>query len=200
MDATRRLDVPTTVTGTHAETTASTSDALAEAARANPALYGELYLRHRDQVFRLVRRHTSDDDEAADLAAGAFERAFRSRASFDPRRGSFVTWLLRIARNHAIDVARRRRPAIGLHLLPDRFHPTTAQAPDEILADADDLAVLRRRVNQLPLLQQEVLALRFGAGLTSAEIGRVIGKREAATQKLISRAITRLKEDSDAQW
>jgi RNA polymerase sigma factor (sigma-70 family) len=50
-------------------------------------------------------------------------------------------------------------------------------------------------VARLPEDQREAVGLRFGAGLTARQIGLVIGKSEEATQKLISRAIVRLRED-----
>ncbi len=88
---------------------------LDETVDAGPATsFADLYARHRDAVFRLVRRHAGHDDEAADLAAGAFERAFRRFETYDPRRGPVLPWLLRIARNHAIDASRRQRPVVGL--------------------------------------------------------------------------------------
>ena len=46
----------------------------------------------------------------------------------------------------------------------------------------------------LPEPQRDALALRYSAGLTARQIGAVIGKSEEATQKLITRALSDLKE------
>jgi RNA polymerase sigma factor (sigma-70 family) len=54
---------------------------------------------------------------------------------------------------------------------------------------------LAAAVERLPSVQREALALRYGAGLTAREIGHVLGKTDRATQKLITRAIARLRED-----
>ncbi len=159
--------------------------------------FADLYARHRDAVFRLVRRHARHDDEAADLAAGAFERAFSRFGSYDPRRGPALPWLLRIARNHAIDVSRRQRPVVGLGTFQDSPDPSPGSDPEGRALGSEATDVLRDCVGRLPLVQQEALALRYGTGLTSRQIGEVIGKSEAATQKLITRALARLKEDLD---
>ena len=46
----------------------------------------------------------------------------------------------------------------------------------------------------LPEAQRDAIVLRYAAGLTAHEIGSVINKSEAATQKLLTRALARLKE------
>lgn len=171
---------------------------LDETVGAGPATsFADLYARHRDAVFRLVRRHARHDDEAADLAAGAFERAFRRFDTYDPQRGPVLPWLLRIARNHAIDASRRQRPVVSLEVVRDRSDPSLDTDPEGRVLDGEATAALRACLGRLPRLQQEALALRYGTGLTSRQIGDVIGKSESATQKLITRARTRLKEDLD---
>lgn len=161
--------------------------------------FAELYVRHRDAVFRLVRRHAANDEEAADLAAGAFEQAFRRLETYDERRGPVLPWLLRIARNHAIDARRRRRPVLSLDRAAERLDPAGDADPEVHVLAAEARADLRSRLARLPLLQQEVLVLRYGNHLTSREIGQVVGKSEAATQKLLARALARLRENLDEQ-
>lgn len=159
--------------------------------------FADLYVRHRDAVFRLVRRHARDDDEGADLAAGVFEQAFRRFDTYDESRGPVLPWLLRVARNHAIDRTRRRRPVMALDAAAEPRDPAPDADPEDRVLVAEARADLRSRLARLPLLQQEVLALRYGSSLTSREIGQVIGKSEAATQKLVTRALARLREDPD---
>ena len=53
---------------------------------------------------------------------------------------------------------------------------------------------LRRLVRALPDPQRDAVALRYAAGLSAKEIGRVIGKSEAASQKVIQRALVALRE------
>ena len=53
---------------------------------------------------------------------------------------------------------------------------------------------MRHRVAALPSDQRDAIVLRFAAGLTAGEIGAVLGKTEAASQKLVSRGLGALKE------
>jgi RNA polymerase sigma-70 factor, ECF subfamily len=151
---------------------------LALEARSDPQAFGVLYQRHRLAVFRYLRTRTANEDDAAELTAIAFERALTAMPRYRSSGGGVLAWLLRIARNAAIDAGRR-----------------TSTVP--MLADlaAERHAALAEAVNRLPDVQREALALRYAAGLTAREIGAVLGKSEQATQKLMSRALATLREE-----
>lgn len=87
--------------------------------------FEELYERYRLGKYRYLRAWGSSEDEAADLTASTFERAYRALSTSRPPEAS-RGWLVRIARNLAIDAARRRDAASrGL-----RFWPRNEVAPD----------------------------------------------------------------------
>jgi RNA polymerase sigma-70 factor, ECF subfamily len=159
------------------------------------ASFEEAYLRFRDPIFHYVRRFAVDDDEAADLTAQTFERALVKLSSYRGGRHDLGAWLFRIARSQAVDATRRRRPLRALELIRPGQHPLSEQGqPEPELLRHEASRELAEHVHQLPPLQRECLALRYGAGLSAREIGAVIGKSEAATQKMISRALDRLRE------
>ena len=164
---------------------------LALAARSDPAAFGLLYARHRMAVFRYLRTWTSSEDQAAELTAVTFERALTAMPRYRPTGGGFVAWLLRIARNAAID-AGRRASAVPLDAdLPDEHH---ANSPEAAILAHETRATLVAAIDRLPEIQREAIALRFAARLTSREIGEVLGKTDQATQKLISRALETIRE------
>ena len=66
-----------------------------------------------------------DRSAAEDVVAVAFEKAYRKRRSFDPRRGSQRAWLFGIARNAALDELRRRKRTVALTAEPGRSPSTT---------------------------------------------------------------------------
>lgn len=159
------------------------------------ASFEEAYLSFRDPLFQYVRRFAVDDDEAADLTAKTFERALVKLSSYRGGRDGLAAWLFRIARSQAVDATRRRRPLRSLELIRPEQHPFSEQGrPEPELLRAEASRELGKHVRQLPPLQRECLALRYGASLSAREIGVVIGKSEAATQKMISRALGRLRE------
>jgi RNA polymerase sigma-70 factor (ECF subfamily) len=159
------------------------------------ASFEDAYLSFRDPLFHYVRRFAVDDDEAADLTAKTFERALVKLSSYRGGRRDLGAWLFRIARSQAIDATRRRRPLSTLEFIRPEQHPISERGqPEPELLQHEASRELAEHVQRLPPLQRECLALRYGSGLSAREIGVVIGKSEAATQKVISRALGRLRE------
>ncbi len=167
-------------------------EATAARARSDREAFGALYVAHRETVFRYLRARCGSDDDALDLTGVTFERALAAIPRYASRGGGVVAWLLRIARNAVIDQERRRRPLIPQWKAPE--HASPDPTPEEASINAEERRTLREHLAQLPAVQRDALALRYAAGLTASEIGAVIGKSEEATQKLMSRAIARLKE------
>jgi len=153
-----------------------------------------LYRSARDDVFAYVATLLRDRGAAEDVAALAFERAFRKQRSFDARKGSERQWLFGIARHAALDELRRRsRAAIPV------AEPSGSAGGE----DPSDRAVARATVAAgmaaLGARDREVIALKFHAGLDNAEIAAVLGVSPTNAGTLLHRAMTKLREAIDAQ-
>ncbi len=174
------------------EATAFDDEAAAARARVDLDAFAGLYVRHRQAVLGYLRARAATEDDALELTAVTFERALLAIDRYRTHGSGFRAWLFRIARNAAVDEGRRRgRVATEV----DSSVVDPGFGPDEAAIRADDARRLRQAMAALPEAQRDALGLRFGAGLTAREIGEVIGKRDAAVQKLIERAIGRLRED-----
>lgn len=185
------MNEATLLAGDRDRALAGRDEDLALAARSDRAAFGLLYDRHRLAVFRYLRARTATEDDAAELTAIAFERALAAIDRYRPSGGGFLAWLLRIARNAAIDVARRRPPGpLAADLVDDR----RAIGPEAALLDREARVALAAAIERLPEVQREAIALRYAAGLTAREIGAVLDKSEAATQKLLSRGLATIRE------
>jgi RNA polymerase sigma-70 factor (ECF subfamily) len=171
---------------------AGNDDEIAEAARSDPSAFQALYERHWLFVYRYLRARTAIDEDAADLAATTFERALAGVRSYRPGSSGVRAWLLRIARNAAIDASRRRRVTKPFEAIEG--FGIAESSPEARVLDAERSQELRALVAALPDVQRDAVVLRYAAGLSAREIGSVIGKSEAATQKLMTRALARLKE------
>lgn len=164
-----------------------------EPERLDPSAFGLLYEKHRLPVYRYLRARTQSEEDALDLAAVTFERAFISLGRFRRRDGGVQAWLLRIARNTAIDAHRRRRPTVDLAGADAHLGRIAIEA-DRLEHERVEILDL---VARLPNDQREALLLRYAGGLTAREIGVVIGKREGAVQKQIERGLAALREAID---
>jgi RNA polymerase sigma-70 factor, ECF subfamily len=170
----------------------ASEDERGESGPLDPAAFAALYEAHRLDVFRYLRARNLADEDAADLTAATFERAFRMRHRYRPHPDGPLPWLLRIARNAATD-HQRRLASVRRGL---RFWPPAPVEPDPstaLLAEEADRELVIH-VAALPEVQREALRLRYAGGLTARQIGEVIGRSEAATQKLLGRALAVLKE------
>ena len=150
--------------------------------------FARAYERYRLPVYRYLRARGANYDDALDLTAATFERAFAGRHAFRPRDGGLGAWLFRIARNAAIDAHRRRRPYA---VLTDGDDSGFAIAADHAERERQEIV---DAVSGLPDVQRDAIWLRYASGLSAREIGQVLGKSEAAIQKQIQRALGALRE------
>jgi RNA polymerase sigma-70 factor (ECF subfamily) len=170
-----------------------TDDDLAGRSATSSDAFAELYVRHRDPVYRYLRARCRAEDDALELTAVTFEKALGAIHRYRPRAGGLRAWLVRIARNAATDAQRRRRPLLDQEPV-DSALVSSDPTPEEAVIAADERRLLFGMLAALPDVQRDAVAMRYAAGLTAREIGLVIGKSEEATQKLITRAIAALKE------
>jgi RNA polymerase sigma-70 factor (ECF subfamily) len=161
-------------------------------------VFALLYRRHHLSIFRFLRARTASDDEAADLTALVFERAFAGMGRYRPMGGGVIAWLFTIARNAALDAGRsKRRHRLIVEPVAASGMETEPREPiglEDAVMKREQMADLRARVDRLPAVQRDAVVLRYAGGLTAREIAGVIGKSEAATQKLLSRALAVLRE------
>jgi RNA polymerase sigma-70 factor (ECF subfamily) len=159
-----------------------------------------LYRSARDDVFAYVATLLRDRAAAEDVAALAFERAFRKQRSYDARKGSERQWLFGIARHAALDELRRRSRAATPMAEPmaTGLVGTVSEGSSE-----SDRAVARATVEAgmaaLGARDREIIALKFHAGLDNAEIAAVLGVTPTNAGTLLHRAMTKLREAIDAQ-
>ncbi len=169
---------------------------LRPASRSGPPLdFEALYRSARDDVHAYATTLLRDRSAAEEVTATAFERAYRRRGRYDAGRGTPRAWLFGIARNAALDELRRRSRQATL--VADPIDPA-APAPGDQAGDAIDREVLRGALRGLHVRDREVIALRFHAGLETAEVADVLEVSPSYAGTLLHRAMTKLREALDA--
>ena len=154
-----------------------------------------LYGASRDDLYAYLATLLGDHSAAEEVTALAFERAFRKRRLFNPRRGSERAWLFGIARNAALDELRRRRRTAPL---PEGL------AAEKVTGEDHSERSARRAALQVALAglaprERELIALKFHAGLSNLDLARVLGVSESNAGTLLHRAITKLRKACDEQ-
>ena len=140
------------------------------------------------RVYRYIHARVGNREDAEDLTAQVFFEALERWPSYREQ-GKVAAWLFTIARRRVADYYRQARPSLSLETLPEVDDPAT---PWESLVREEELAHLAHLVNQLDEEDQELLRLRFAAGLTYREMAEVLGRSEAAVKMAVHRLIRRL--------
>jgi gamma-glutamyl-gamma-aminobutyrate hydrolase PuuD/DNA-directed RNA polymerase specialized sigma24 family protein len=142
----------------------------------SPSSFEELLVAQAPAVKRRLRALIGDRETAEDLCQEALSRAWLVPGlGADPER--LRAWLLRTARNLAVDELRRRGR---------REH--VALSDDLAGAPAGGDAVAREALSELTPHQRLVLLLRFEAGLSLRELGAALDISEEAARKRVARA------------
>lgn len=153
--------------------------------------YGELMRRYREPVYRLVRSHVGDTDEALDVVQESFVAAFASIGRYDRIR-PFRHWINRIALNKCRDWGRRRMVrrlfSFALPLEAASEIVDTDVAGEAAIDDARTLARVNKAIAALPASLKEPLILTAVDGLSQADAAAVLGISEKAVELRIYRA------------
>lgn len=170
------------------------------AAGGDKAAFARLVEKHKQSVYGLSYRLLGSAEESRDAAQEAFVRAYTGIRDFDARQ-PFAAWVLRIARNHCIDLLRRRRPTLALEgrsdepeagvapELQDHYAVSGEHAMQEQEAQRDlDLAVAG-----LPPRYREVIALFHVQHKSYAEIAEALGVPMGTVMTWLHRARKELK-------
>jgi RNA polymerase sigma-70 factor, ECF subfamily len=153
--------------------------------------FDALYRRTFPRVYAYAASLLRDRSAAEEVTAQAYERAYRKRRSFRPRRGTVDAWLFGIARNAALDELRRRRRRADLEAEPG---DVDAAPPEEVVEGAIRREAVRAALGGLDARDRELVALKFAGGLTNVEIARVLGVSESNAGTRLHRVLLKLRE------
>lgn len=144
-----------------------------------------LYVRYAPDVQRFVNSLVKDHHEAEDITQNIFAKLMTAINKYEPREVPFVAWIMRVARNAALDHLRARRaiPAEEVRIAD------SGQAQVSLDRGQD----LRIALESLPEDQREVLILRHIAGLSPIEIAATLKKSESSVHGLHHRGRRTLK-------
>jgi RNA polymerase sigma-70 factor, ECF subfamily len=153
--------------------------------------FEDLYRNTFPRVYAYVASMLRDRSAAEDVTAQAFERAYRKRTRFSPRRGSPEAWVFGIARNAALDELRKRKRRATLEAEPaDVWSP----GPDEHAQQAFRREEVRAALATLDPRDRDLVALKFAGGLSNAEIGRILGISESNVGSRLHRTVEKLRK------
>ena len=164
------------------------------AGRARGDAFEALYRRHVDRVFGYCFRLLGSRELAEDATSDVFMAVMQGLERYRPMNGkSFRSWLFTIAHHVAVDhrTERSRDSARTAPLDPNQ--PDSTASPFDLAAASDEGRWIRATLSHLSGREREVLELDL-AGLTTREIGFVLGLTDAAVYTARSRALVTLRD------
>jgi RNA polymerase sigma-70 factor (ECF subfamily) len=157
------------------------------------ALCREWYEAHGTAVYTYFRFHVPLADVAEDLTAETFLKVVRAADRFDPARGTAKGWILTVARNVLTDW--RRRARLRQYVTLGTMHDLVFEAPspEERLLREEEVGRLLDAVATLGESDRELIGLRYGSGLDTAEVARILGISEGGVRTRLWRVLGKLR-------
>jgi RNA polymerase sigma-70 factor (ECF subfamily) len=164
------------------------SQAVKRAQAGDREALGFLYARYADNIYGYVRSIVHDPHEAEDVTQQVFAKLMHVIEKYEERDVPFFAWVLRVARNLAVDHLRRQRaiPVEEVRMIDDGGTD---------VSDAHRMSDLREALSELPRDQCEVLVLRHFAGLSPTDIATRTGRSEGSIHGLHHRGRRALKAE-----
>jgi RNA polymerase sigma-70 factor (ECF subfamily) len=164
------------------------------------------YDTHAGLLYAVVARLLSDREAAAEIVQETYLTLWQRAAQYRSEAGSLRTWLMRIARNRALDRLRadaRRPRLVGVADLPAAERLSTSGG-DARVADDDEpgpslerrwtQAVVRAAVAAMPAIEREVLVLAYDHDLSQSQIASQLALPVGTVKSRTRRAMARLRE------
>lgn len=161
-----------------------------QAKSGNSEAFAQLYDAYVERVYRYIYFRTSDDTATEDLVSQVFLKAWENIGRYKVGRSPFIAWLYTIARNLVIDYYRAKKDILPLE--EAMTLPSDREGPDEEAQTHFDLEAMRDALQFLTGDQQQVLILKFIAGLPNENIAKIMNKQEGTVRGLQMRALQTL--------
>ncbi len=154
--------------------------------------FADLYQAHLSAVFNYCVFRLGDPQLAEEITAQTFEKAWLHRSSYNPNLSSFVTWIFTIARNLISDT-QRRQARMPTHLRLDDLLADCSPPLEEKILNDERLMELQMIIMNLDQEERELIAFKFGAGLTNRKIAGILHKSETSVGTALYRIMRKLR-------
>lgn len=156
--------------------------------------FAELYERYFARVYAYLRYRLETAMDAEDATAAVFERALAKIGEYRSHEAAFAGWLLRIARNLAVDHYRdQTREQRFLALEAASCAGASGRSNEEQVLAEERFRRLQAHLRTLSERNQEIIALKFGFGLTNRHIADLLGMNESTVGSALYTSLRRLR-------
>jgi RNA polymerase sigma-70 factor (ECF subfamily) len=153
---------------------------------------GELYDRHSRLLYGLILRIVRNASEAEEVLQDVFLQVWKRAETFNADLGTPVAWLVRIARNRAIDQLRKNTVNLRTLEVPP---PSPAESPEARAALSEEQRALSRALEALSAEERKLLEHAYFLGLTQSELAERFGLPLGTVKTRIRTALMTLRRE-----
>ncbi|MBN2186247.1 MAG: sigma-70 family RNA polymerase sigma factor [Dehalococcoidia bacterium] len=158
-------------------------DVVCRAIKGDEEAFAQLYGEHFDKIYRYIYLRVGNQADAEDLTQEVFVKILKAIGSYKWRNLPFTAWLFRIAHNQVIDYLRKVSKVEKVALEGD-VASFDERDPESIAEREFEIEELTETIKKLSPAQHDVISLRFGSGLSVAEVAKVLGKNTGTVKAL----------------
>lgn len=155
--------------------------------------WARLFRQELPRLYNFFRYQVADDMIAEDLTAVTLEKAWESRNRYCQEKGGPSNWIFGIARNVAADHFRGPRYKESLSKFQNQSGDSTSL--EDVVQHNCNVERLQSLLMQCSQRERDLIALKYGAGLTNRAIARITELSETNVGTIIHRVIKRLREE-----
>ncbi len=169
-------------------------DLMARVARGDRVAFAALYEAVSAKLFGIILRILRRRDVAEDVLQDVFVKIWQKAADFDAARASPVTWMATIARNSALDVA-RRRTHVAIDDAPEALEVSDPGLPALAqLEQGEELGRLQRCLDGLEPERRQMVRLAYLDGFSREELAQRFGHPTGTIKTWLHRSLKQLKD------
>jgi RNA polymerase sigma-70 factor (ECF subfamily) len=167
--------------------------ALQQTARGDRAAFRLVYEATSLKLYGIVVRILGRREVADEILQEVYIRVWQRAGDFDAASGSPITWLAAIARNLALDEARRKSPR-SLEEFPEVLQLPSEDDPAATQERSEELKRLEACLDGLEPDRKELVLLVYHYGMTREEISRRVNRPVATVKTWLRRSLAQLKD------
>ncbi len=170
-------------------------DLLVEKARTDDEAFGVLYDFYFQKIYAYTSRRVGHRQTTEDLVSQIFIKAFTKLDTYKKSKGSFKSWLYRVATNTIIDHYRKsgRKKEVGIDSVFSL--ESSEKLPDHVAEETFESKKISKVISRLKIKEQEIIQLKFFAELSNIEIAETLRISHSYAGVRIYRALKSFKQE-----
>jgi RNA polymerase sigma-70 factor (ECF subfamily) len=184
------------LTATEPTSEVDLSEILGQIARRNQEAMADLYDRTSALIYGLALRMLGEKCAAEEITQDVYMQVWRKAETFDPARGSVLSWMVTIARSRALDKLRASKARLSREDDSESvdFFRDPSPDPEHASSESERVRFVRQLLSDLPTNQRNMIELAFFSGLTHSEIATRTGLPLGTIKARIRTGMIQLRE------